>query len=423
MRRRHPHLPWLGHIPSGWSVERGRFLYAQESRPPSDDVGVVTAFRDGQVTLRENRRTDGFTFAIKETGYQGVKHGDLVIHTMDAFAGAIGVSESDGKCTGEYAVCNPSREGIDNRYYAHLLREMARQGYIFVICPSVRERAPRFRYARFKDVYFPVPLGSTQKAIATYLDRKTAAIDALIEKKVKLIALMAEKRATLINRAMTKGLNPDVPMKDSGVPTLGRIPSHWEVLRNKALVREVVELSATGEEELLSVSHLSGVTKRSEKDVTMFMAETNEGYKKVREGDLVINTMWAWMGALGTATEAGIVSPAYGVYRLDQRRMIPRFYDFFYRTPQYITEMTRFSKGVWSSRLRLYPESFLALRVAVPPVAEQRAVLDYIDGEVGRFPELERGLVASVERLREYRQALITAAVTGQIDVSSEVTS
>jgi type I restriction enzyme S subunit len=123
--------------------------------------------------------------------------------------------------------------------------------------------------------------------------------------------------------------------------------------------------------------------------------------------------MWAWMGALGVTPEAGLVSPAYGVYRFDQSQLLPGFYDLFLRTKGYVAEMTRYSKGVWSSRLRLYPDSFLALSIPVPPISEQRAIVTRL-----KTVEFTRRMQAANEKLHGYRQALITAAVTGKIDVS-----
>jgi type I restriction enzyme S subunit len=132
------------------------------------------------------------------------------------------------------------------------------------------------------------------------------------------------------------------------------MPAHWGHLRAKYLFREVDERSTTGREELLSVSHLTGVTPRSQKTITMFLAKSNVGHKICRPGDVVINTMWAWMGALGVARHTGIVSPAYGVYRpLAGCGVLPRYADHLLRTPAYAAEYQRRSTGVNSSRLRL----------------------------------------------------------------------
>lgn len=196
-------VEWLGEVPEGWEVERGRFLYKQLDILPDEDDGVVTAFRDGQVTLRENRRTDGFTMAILEVGYQKVREGDLVIHGMDAFAGAIGVSESTGKCTPEYSVLTPLNDETENGYFAHALRIMANRNFIFVICPSVRERAPRFRFSSFKDVELPVPPALEQKNIIFHINKEISKIDTLIEEAKKAIELMKERRTALISAAVT----------------------------------------------------------------------------------------------------------------------------------------------------------------------------------------------------------------------------
>jgi type I restriction enzyme S subunit len=156
----------------------------------------------------------------------------------------------------------------------------------------------------------PVPPLDQQHTIVAYLDRETGLLDGLIAAKNQLLGLLAEKRQTLVNRAVLRGVIPEASLRDSGVPWLGQIPAHWDVERSKWIFRERDERSPTGEEEMLTVSHLTGVTPRSEKDVNMFEAETTEGYKICYPGDLVINTLWAWMGAMGVSPVHGIVSPA-----------------------------------------------------------------------------------------------------------------
>jgi len=196
-------IEWLGDVPAHWEVERGRFLFEKLDMPPEQEDGVVTAFRDGQVTLRENRRTEGFTLAVLEGGYQHVRVGDLVIHGMDAFAGAIGVSESNGKCTPEYAVLEPRRGGLDNRYFALVLRLMAQRNFIFVICPSVRERAPRFRFEAFKDLYLPVPPAEEQRAIMGSIQTANNELSLLSAEAHRSIDLLQERRTALISAAVT----------------------------------------------------------------------------------------------------------------------------------------------------------------------------------------------------------------------------
>ncbi|OHV64184.1 restriction endonuclease subunit S [Pseudofrankia sp. BMG5.36] len=194
----------------------------------------------------------------------------------------------------------------------------------------------------------------------------------------------------------------------------GRVPPRWRWSRNKELLTESLALSADGNEELLSVSHLTGITPRSEKTVTMTAAENLEGYRIVEPGDLVINTMWAWMGALGIAKQAGIVSPAYGVYSPRAAAPFePRFYDYVYRSEPYVMEMTRLSRGIWSSRLRLYPDVFLGMAVPAPPLKEQRAIAGYLDRETTRIDTLIEEQQRLIEMLRERRRATIAEALDG----------
>ena len=265
-----------------------------------------------------------------------------------------------------------------------------------------------------KDVFLP-PIHK-QRAIADYLDRETARIDAMIETKEHLLALLAEKRQSFITRAVTHGLDQNVAMRHSGIPWLREIPAHWEVERARWLFRERDERSETGTEDLLTVSHITGVTLRSEKEVTMFEAETKEGYKRCSTGDLVINTMWAWMGAMGVAGTDGIVSPAYNVYQpLD--KLEPNYVDTIVRLPLFSQEVKRYSKGVWSSRLRLYPEGFFEVFLPVPPVSEQREIVRVIAIESRKIADLTSAAERTISLLKERCSALIAAAVTGLIDV------
>ena len=176
-------------------------------------------------------------------------------------------------------------------------------------------------------------------------------------------------------------------------------------------------MSLSGDETLLTVSHITGVTRRTEKNVNMFMAETMEGYKLCQVGDLIINTMWAWMGALGTANESGICSPAYGVYRPKKHTHYDhRYFDYLYRTPHAITEMTRNSKGIVSSRLRLYPKDFFQIQTALPDEAEQAAIVAYLDTQTAQLDRQIELLGQKAAQYGKLKQSLINEAVTRGLD-------
>lgn len=259
-----------------------------------------------------------------------------------------------------------------------------------------------------------VPPLESQRAIADYLDRETGRIDGLIEEKQAMLRLLEEKQAALITQAVTRGLNPNTPLKPSGLDWLGDIPEHWQLERAKNLFQVRDQRSETGEEELLTVSHITGVTRRSEKEVYMFQADDKAGYKLVYEGDFVTNTLWAWMGAMGVSPLDGLVSPDYHVYEA-KGPILPKFMELLCRSKPFVAEVIRWSKGVWSSRLRLYPENFFEIRFPVPPHHEQEAIVEAIRTEGEKAKELGEALQESITLLQERRAALITAAVTGQI--------
>ena len=415
-------VPWLGEVPKHWKTERAHRLFRKMEQPVRENDEVVTCFRDGVVTLRKNRRVRGFTESLKEIGYQGVRRGDLVIHAMDAFAGAIGVSDSDGKGTPVYSVCSP-RQSANAYYYAFCVREMARSEWILALAKGIRERSTDFRFKDFASQWVPLPPLPEQAAIVRFLDHADRRIRRYIRAQQKLIALLEEQKQALIHRTVTGQVDvrtgqPYPAYKPSGVEWLGEVPERWQVRPAKGYFREADERSETGSEELLSVSHITGVTPRSEKNITMFMAVSNVGYKLCRPGDLVINTMWAWMAALGVASQTGIVSPSYAVYRPHRSsRLLGEYADLLLQTVPYKSEYICRSTGIRSSRLRMYPEEFLRIKLLCPPPDEQRAIVEIVSKEsvdARRAIDLAQG---ELSLLREYRTRLIADVVTGKFDV------
>lgn len=195
-------VEWLGLVPTEWKIYRSKYLWKKEKREVKEDYGVVTAFRDGEVTLRENRRTEGFTFAIKEIGYQGVLKGDLVISAMDAFAGAMGISDSEGKCSPVYSVCSPVKE-LEPQYYNYLLKEMSQKGYILSLAKGIRERSTDFRYSEFANTFLLYPNIEEQKIIANYLFEKVIFINNFIITINNQIEKLKEAKQSLISEAVT----------------------------------------------------------------------------------------------------------------------------------------------------------------------------------------------------------------------------
>ena len=218
---------------------------------------------------------------------------------------------------------------------------------------------------------------------------------------------------------MIRDLKPYPVYRESGLPWLGDIPEGWFTKRAKNFFCEVDERSQSGQEELLSVSHKTGVTPRSQKNITMFMAESYIGHKLCRAGDIVINTMWAWMAALGVSRQTGIVSPAYGVYRLKSDDPFePQFLDHLLRTQAYASEYLCRSTGVNASRLRLYPDKFLEIPILCPPRDEQITILRFIDHADRRIRRALRAKRKLVALINEQKQLTIHQAVTRGVDPS-----
>ncbi|WP_368644027.1 restriction endonuclease subunit S [Castellaniella ginsengisoli] len=200
---------------------------------------------------------------------------------------------------------------------------------------------------------------------------------------------------------------------------LPAVPEHWNEQRAKTFFREVDERSKTGQEELLSVSHLTGVTPRSQKKVTMFKAASYVGSKMCHPGDIVINTLWAWMAALGASKHIGIVSPAYGVYRPHHPDSFnPAYLDYLLRTRAYVAEYIGRSTGIRASRLRLYPNQFLDITLIQPPRPEQDQIVAYLraqDAHIARYIKAKRNLI---NLLTEQKLRIIDHAVTRGLDAS-----
>lgn len=196
-------IDWIGSIPAHWKTIRFKNLFSQSRLPVRKSDEVVTSFRDGQVTLRSNRRLHGYTEAILEGGYQGIRKGQLTLNSMDAFEGAIGVSESDGKCTPEYVICNPKKGDTNQYYFAFLLREMALAKYIQVICNAVRQRAVRIRFNNLAPRFIAVPPLNEQSEIIKFIEVEREKIGAAIAVKQNQIIKLNEYKTTLINAAVT----------------------------------------------------------------------------------------------------------------------------------------------------------------------------------------------------------------------------
>lgn len=409
-------VPWIKQMPAHWKLVRGKNLYQKMQRPVYDTDEVVTCFRDGTVTLRKNRRTTGFTESLKEIGYQGIKKGDLVIHVMDAFAGSIGVSDSDGKGTPVYSVCQAKGDS-NNQYYALLLREMARSGYIQSLYRGIRERSSDFRFEVFAAQFYPVPPREEQDQIVRFLDWKVSSINKLINIKRKEIKELDALKRSMVNHAVTQGLNPNAPMKYSGVKWLGNIPAHWNTTKLRQILHPVSEKNHP-ELPLLSVVREQGVILRDVEDKESnhnFIPDDLSGYKVVRKGQFAMNKMKAWQGSYGVSDYTGIVSPAYFIFDIAFENL--EYFHYAIRSKVYVNFFAQASDGIRVGQWDLQMDKMKEIPFIVPPKEEQGKIVEYIKQALPRYDTAIDKLSEEVSVLEECKSKLIADAVTGKIDV------
>lgn len=260
-----------------------------------------------------------------------------------------------------------------------------------------------------------VPSLDEQNQIVAYLDKKFNEIDCQISLLKKKCEAYARLKVSIINKAVTRGLNPNVSLRYSGIDWIGEIPANWKTKRMKSIFTESNEISSTGQEDLLSVSEYYGVARRIDKmDEGEYetRADSLVGYKICKKGDLVINIMLAWKRGLGFSDYDGIVSPAYAVYR--GYNIVPRYYHYLMRTNKYVNEYKRNSKGIIDSRLRMYTDRFNNIQAIVPPLNEQHMIADYLDQKCREIDVAIENIGKQIDAYKRLKKSLINEVVTGK---------
>jgi type I restriction enzyme S subunit len=423
-------VPWLGEVPSHWDCRRLKHI--AHVMPSNVDKKLV----NGEETVRlcnytdvyyNEELTDSLPYMVATAAPSQVERfalltGDVVItkdseSADDIAVAALVVHDLAGVVCGYHLALVRPRQNACGAFLKRLFDSRYVKGYVATRANGLT-RVGLSQYV-LDNLPLAVPPFEEQRAIALFLERETAKIDALIAEQERLIALLDEKRKAVITQAVTKGLDPSAPMKDSGVEWIGETPVHWLVRRIASLFREVAD-AGSDELPILTVSIHSGVSDRElpehEMERKVSRSDDRSKYKAVQPDDLVYNTMRAWQGAFGAVRARGMVSPAYVVAR-PRVQVATEFVEQLLRTPPAIEQMRRNSRGVTDFRLRLYWDEFKDLTIPLPPHAEVVEICRRISQMTHAFDELvsECGWLTAL--LRERRTALITAVVTGQIDV------
>jgi type I restriction enzyme, S subunit len=408
-----------------WPMKRIRFVtkrgISDEHRRLVSQAKQVTFLpmeaigEQGELDLSAVREIDDVN-----SGYTQFFDGDVVVAKItpcfENGKGAVvtGTLGGVGFGTTELHVLTPGPD-LDSRflYFITASSPFRRLGEASMTGAAGQKRVPE-DFIRDYRVAVP-PLGQ-QRAIADYLDRETARLDALVAAKERVLRLMDEKRRTLISRAVTRGVDPGVALRDSGIPWLSKIPQHWETRRAAWLFRERDE---RGESDLplLEVSINAGVVLRefSDERIESTAADFNT-YKVARQGDIVFNKMRMWQGAVGVAPQDGLVSPDY-VVAAPTGPLSPQYAGLLFRTDMFSAECARRSHGIVWDRLRLYWEGFREIELPLPPADAQHDIVVYTLEQTTKLNALRSSTERTVALLKERRGAIISAAVTGQIDV------
>ena len=396
-------VEWLGEIPGHWHYQPLWTMFRRTKRTGHEGRELLSVYRDYGV-IPKSSRDDNFNRPSEDlSSYQLVQPSDLVINKMKAWQGSMAISEHSGIVSPAYHVyvgshCN------DDRYLHHLFRSGPYVSAYQRISKGIRTNQWDLEPEGFSRIEVLLPPLAEQHAIAAFLDRETAKIDALVEKKERLIELLREKRTALISRAVTRGLDPNVPMKDSGVEWLGEIPAHWEVkpLRWTVKFQRGHDLPSDEREEGdVPLVSSSGVSSTQSKSIAKAPGIVTGRYGTIGKFQLVCEDYWP----LNTT-----------LYSIELYGNDPHFlHDMLsHLSPLFLLHAAKSAvPGVDRNDIH-------TVRTAVPPLSEQTTIATLLHREIATIDVLINKIYEAVERLNEFRSALISAAVTGRIDVRGE---
>jgi type I restriction enzyme S subunit len=399
------YVPGLGEVPDNWAVLPARRVLARQKRPIRTNDEIVTAFRDGQVTLRRLRRNDGFTEALQEIGYHGCRRGDLAVHSMDAFAGAIGVCEADGKMSPVAHLYHPVDDNVDMRYVAYVLRQLALSNYIVSLAKGIRERSTSFDPAMLADVLLPMPPMKEQRRIADFLDNQVGRLNHAAASRDAQAGIEQERFDALLLNAFSSPAS-QAPLKRSA----------WWVEGPGIMAAEF-------RDEGTPVIRLAGVkaatvTLDGCNYVDPHTARARWLHLAVRAGELLISGSGGVRFPVVVPTEVEGAIPYTGLIRVGPREGISRSYlRYFLGSPWFGQQIDQLKTGVG---IQHWGPSHLS-QVTLPRVdaSAQRQTVAVL----AKAEERQRRMVAALAShrllLEERKQALITAALTGQFDVTT----
>ena len=415
-------IPWIKEIPSHWRVLRGKNVLSLLNRPAKDDDEIITCFRDGEVTLRKNRREDGFTVSLQEIGYQGIEPGDLVVHGMDGFAGAIGISDSRGKST---PVLNVMDSSENKRYLMYYLRAAAIKDVFMSLSTGIRVRSCDLRWNKLSVFPFVIPLKKEQEQIAAFLDRKLGEIDSLINEANVCIEEYKDWKASIIYEAVTKGLEPNVEMKESAVPWIGSIPAQWSTCSLKRLTTKIgsgktplggAEVYTT--EGVLFLRSQNILNTGLEVESAFYISEeinsTMEN-SQVQYQDVLLNITGGSIGRCCIYDLDGIranVNQHVCILRTIKTKLLPGYLRYFWISSAGPMVVEQYQTG--GNRPGLNFEQIGATKIPYCDIETQQQIVEYLDCKCEEIDTLIEEKTSLIQDLESYKKSLIFEVVTGK---------
>lgn len=416
-------IKWLGTIPANWRIEKGKHVLSVLSKPVLQDDDVVTCFRDGEVVLRNERRTEGFTMSDKEIGYQHIDKGDIVIHGMDGFAGSIGISKSTGKGSPVLVVCNPIKDNPS--YLVYYLRILANTNVFLALSTGIRQRSCDLKWNKISVLPFPLPSLPEQRTITTYLDEKCGEIDTLISLQEEMISELQAYKQSVITEAVTKGLDSNIPMKDSGVEWIGMIPEGWKIQRLRTLGNCQNGISKGGEyfgdEFDFPFVNYTDAYKNIDVPYPEGRANSTEEDRKqysLIEGDILFTRTSETIDEIGyastcTQTIPNAVFSGFLIrFRPTGKELYYGFSKYYFRSSIhrafFVKEMNLVTRASLSQNL------LKNLPTLIPPLSEQQAIASYLDEKTSQIDSLIALKQEKITELKDYKKSIIYEYVTGK---------
>ena len=423
-------VKWIGEIPGHWECTRIKFIANLYGRIGFRGYNSKDLNKDGigAITLSPSNMKDmmmdytNVTYLSWEKYNESpeimIQQGDILfVKTGSSYGKSCYVDNLPQEATINPQILriNPLINGRFLCYYfnSSLARTFTECGVVGGTIPTISQE----KVGNFIALNPPLP---EQEAIVTYLDSKVAKIDEYISIAEKKIAALEELKQTIIAEAVTRGIHKDVPMKDSGVKWIGMIPEHWKMNSLRSYVKLYSEKNHP-EKQLLSVTREMGVIVRnteSKEENHNFIPDDLSGYKLVRKGDFVINKMKSWQGSYGVSKYEGIVSPAYYVCKL--KFPYNDFFSIAIRCKSYVPFFTQYSKGIRVDQWDLSPIALKNIPFMEPPITEQQEIVTYIEAKAAKIDQLCQAERSQIEKLKEYKQRLISDVVTGKVKVTND---